>query len=243
MEDKKEDEKREDKEEKEKNIDKEEKEKGVSKSKESETLKKFLIGIGVFILIILGVVWGANAMNSFNYNGVDFVKESFCDAEPCLLVYKASFPVQYKDSITGKVVSTDYNIYLRNDPRKLEEVPFNGELLLRKDVVLDIAGNFDCDGDQNIAIANMLKLDIFGVKIIKDENATCDSHGRYTFIQVQEANESYIEQTGPSCYTLNVADCEILEVTERFMVEYFVKSEGKTREEGKIKEIINNLFN
>ena len=58
---------------------------------------------------------------------------------------------------------------------------------------------------------------------MKDENASCDAEGEYMFIQIEEGEETNVEQFGPSCYKLIVSDCEILPVTERFMIEMFVK--------------------
>jgi hypothetical protein len=41
------------------------------------------------------------------------------------------------------------------------------------------------------------------------------------FVQIEEGEETRIEQFGPSCYKLIVNDCEILPATERFMIEVF----------------------
>ena len=68
---------------------------------------------------------------------------------------------------------------------------------------------------------NLFKLS--GITPIKDSNATCDSEGRYTFIRLIEGNETKIEQYGPSCYNININNCEILKATERFMVQTFEK--------------------
>ena len=90
--------------------------------------------------------------------------------------------------------------------------------------------NLFCDGDWQIAIGNLMNLEIFNIKVGKDENASCDLEGRYTFVQISESNESKIEQYGPSCYHLYVADCEILPVTEKFMVETFLKINEFTKD-------------
>jgi len=216
-----------------KEVEKEEKEKqNISLEKqirsENDTLKKFFIGIGVFILVLVGIIWGISSMNYFEYKGVKFIKENFCDAKPCLIFYRTSFPVIYKDEMTGKAISADYNFYIRNDPRELEEeVPFNGKMILLDNMVINATDDFNCNGDGVIAIANLLKLSLFNMKIIRDENATCDSLGRYTFLQIEEGNDTMIQQFGPSCYRITVNNCEILKATERFMVESFVNAQEK----------------
>ena len=64
-----------------------------------------------------------------------------------------------------------------------------------------------------------------GIKVIKDPNATCDSEGKYMFLNIQPGETTKIKQTGPSCYVMEVKDCEILKATERMMVETFVRYE------------------
>ena len=65
--------------------------------------------------------------------------------------------------------------------------------------------------------------EIIGTTVIKDPNASCDTQGTYTFIQLQEGEETSIEQFGPSCYNININNCEILEGTEKFMAETLVE--------------------
>jgi len=114
---------------------------------------------------------------------------------------------------------------LRNNPKELgKTVPFEGNITLRKFLVLNTTtDNLFCDGDWSLAIGNLQNLEIFGISVIKDENASCSSTGGYSFVQIEEGNETKIEQFGPSCYKLTVANCEILPVTERFLIEVFAK--------------------
>ena len=62
-----------------------------------------------------------------------------------------------------------------------------------------------------------------GTKVIRDENATCDSEGRYMYINLKSGDKTKIEQSGNACYDILINNCEILEGTERFMVETFAK--------------------
>jgi hypothetical protein len=184
-------------------------------SKENKTLMKVLIVIGAFFLILVVSFLIMKSSNQPKYNGMTFnvVKEGE------LTFYQTTFKVLYKGE------SINYNIYLRNNPRELEKkVPFEGELDLRNLFVLNTTTeNLFCDGDWNLAIGNLQNLEIFNIEIMTDKNATCDENGNYMFVQIEEGEETKIEQYGPSCYKLIVSDCEILPVTERFMIEVFSK--------------------
>jgi hypothetical protein len=195
--------------------------------KENKILRNILLSIIAFILVIFFIVFAVNDFSlratgkvigigtHFTYNGVEFdmVKEGK------LIFYHTSFPVVYNGT------QNMYNIYLRNDPRDLEkEVPAKGTLALLDDTVINITQEFDCDGDQVIAIANLVNLyNAIGKTLIRDETASCDPLGRYMYLTVQPGNSTNIEMVGPNCYNINIKDCEILEGTERFIVGMLVR--------------------
>ena len=186
---------------------------------QSRILKNFIIGMVSIIVLIFLIVLLVNTMNRFEYQGIKFKIVKFCDSNPCLITYNTEIPVIYKRE------NTTYNFYLRNDPRKLaENVPFNGSLVFRSLMIINSTSDFNCEGKGIIAVANLLNLyEITRVKVGKDENATCDDAGRYMFVNLRESNETSIEQVGPACYNININNCEVLEGTERFMIETFVE--------------------
>ncbi len=191
------------------------------RKKENKQLKSILIGIGIIFLAFIFFIFFTNALANFKYKGVEFkvIKDNG------LIFYNTAFPIY---SPTGEHTA-DYNFYLRNDPRKLKDIPFNGNYTLMENMVINITGEFNCDGDGVIAVANLVKVhEFFGTKVIRDENATCDELGRYTFVRITEGNETKIEQFGPACYNIYVKDCEILPATERFIIEVFVIAHGIT---------------
>jgi len=204
---------------KEKKAVKKSEDKPISKKEEEKVNKnynKILINvfviIGVIALVIIGIFLIGKSATKFTYQGVKFqmVKEGD------LIFYSTALPVMYEGALR------DYNFYIRNDARKLN-VPFNGTLDLKSNAVLNMEQDFKCDGKGLIGVANLLKLYKFiGINVISDKNATCDTEARYTFIQILEGSETKIEQTGQSCYNLYVSDCEILEVTEKLMIETLV---------------------
>ncbi len=190
-----------------------------SKKKEKhiyeKILRNFFIGIGIVILLILMITFMFKSISSFEYQGVDFklIKEGD------LLLYNTKIPVIYNGE------NAEYNFYLRNDPRKLgEEIEFEGNMLLTKNLVIKSDNDFQCDGDGVIAVANVVNLyRILGVNVIKDENATCSETGEYSYIDLKTSNTTMVEQIGPSCYNVHISDCEILKGTERLMLEIFIK--------------------
>lgn len=195
---------------------------GQSREEQEKTQKKILrnilIVIGIFMAGIFLFLIISNSLSKFEYRGVDFEIVRFCDAgPPCLVTYRTSIPVM----VNGTEVP--FNFYLRNDPRELN-VNFTGNLILRDNMVLNSEADFVCDGKGAIAAANLIQLyEVLGTKVIKDENASCDLLGRYIFVQVKPGNETSVRQFGPGCYNIDIKDCEILEGTEKFMIETFVR--------------------
>lgn len=190
---------------------------------QNKLLKNILLGIGGFFLIILFIILFLHYIRNFEYEGIKFSIENYCDAKPCLILYKTFIPVIYN----GK--SVPYNFYLRNDPRKLDNIEFDSEIVLLENMVINMSDDIKCDSDEIIALANLLKLyEIIGTKVIKDENAGCDAQGRYMFLNIQKGEDTNIIQTSPGCYELNVNNCEILKVTEKFMIKTFIEIEKIT---------------
>lgn len=182
---------------------------------ENKILRNFLFGIVVFIVLVLLLTFFVNYTKNFEYEGVEFDVEKAGE----VVFYHTSFPM-VED---GRDIN--YNIYLRNDPRELRSVDFDGEVNLLEMMVLDNTEDFVCDGDGGIAMLNFQQiLGAFGTTIIKDPNATCDSQGRYMFLKIQPGDETSVVQFGPACYEININNCEILEGTERFLVELLVEA-------------------
>ena len=187
---------------------------------ENKVLKKILIGLGVLILVLIAGYFIINSLSSFKYKGVNFniIKEGE------ILFYHTSFPLKYNGN------DVNYNVYLRNDPRKLEDVQFNGNITLMEMMVINNTDGFVCDGDGGIAMYNFKQIvNAIGITTMQDPNASCDPQGRYTFIKIDKGDITEIKQTGHSCYEFYVSNCEILKVTEKFLVETLVKFNEQTK--------------
>ncbi len=205
----------------------EEKEIEAGKSNQTQIKEhnKIIIGVIIFFIVaFIGLItWGviSKSISSFEYKGVEFeiVKE--------IAPYRTSVPVIVNEkgiAITGAAINTPYYFYIRNDPRELDKIPFDGEVKFLKNVAIKSEKEFNCDGDGIIGIANLAQLyQVLGAKVIKDQEAECDKQGRYMLLNFVEGNKTEIKEIGNACYEIRVNNCEILKATERFMAESFVE--------------------
>lgn len=186
--------------------------------KERKQLRNLLLGLGIFVILLALAIFFISSIKSFEYKNTkwDIVREGN------LILYNTKIALVNEKGENYM----NYNFFLRNDPRKLN-VDFNGELEIKELAVINAEEEFNCNGDGIIAVANLNQLyQMVGTKVIRDENATCDSEGRYMYLNLKSGDKTKIEQTGISCYDLLINNCEILEGTERFMVETFAKVNG-----------------
>ena len=201
---------------------------------ENRILRNVLLTIGLIILVIGFYLLLSYKLHFFEYRGVKFEKVN--EVAP----YKTTFPVIYNPNTQsyaiyfGNKTSSvrDYNIYLRNDPRSLDSIKFNGSMNLISNMVINATGNLSCGGDGIIAVGNFVNFyKLLGVNIFKNESLKCDDpKNNYTFVQIEEGNQTKIEQTGWSCYKIEINNCEILKGTERFLIESFVNVNELIRE-------------
>jgi hypothetical protein len=179
---------------------------------QNRLLRNILLIIGIIVVGFVLVLLVLYSMNNFEYNGVKYnvLKEGD------ITFYHTDFQSRFvKPGITVR-----YNVYLRNDPRELKNIPFEGNLAMLEMAVIDSKENFDCEGDGAIAIANFNQImKAMGTEVIRDPEASCDSSGRYMFFDLKSGEETKIVQTGPACYDFIIKDCEVILATERFLIE------------------------
>lgn len=188
-----------------------EEEKKDQSKKENILLRNVFILTGLIIVIFLATYFAIQATKTFEYRGMNFdIKD-----EANVRFYHTSFPLK----MNGQLVT--YNVFLRKDPRKNEaNIPFGGRIEFSDKIVLNAKDSFNCDGKGILAIANFEQIfTALGGKIFNDANATCDTDDRYVFLEIVQGEKSEIRKTGSKCYKLVVNNCEILEVTERFITE------------------------
>jgi hypothetical protein len=198
------------------------KEKSIDQIKEeNRILRNIFISIGIVVLILLGITVYVNLTSTFEINGAKFEMEKYGE----LLFYKYGVPI-------GE--DTTFNIYIRNDPRDLEKkVPFNGTIDLEKlrrskFFVINEEGDYFCSGKGTIATPNLaiqLYQKLLEAEILTDPNATCSNESKYMYVNIIDGNETRIDEINDNCFEITIANCEILEGTERFMLETFYEIE------------------
>jgi len=189
--------------------------------------------MAVIILLIFAISFLVQESKKFNYAGLRFTKGQ----QGNLILYFTNIPL--KDE-TGKVQAY-LPLYFREDPRKLSRIGTDAEIML-KPVVAMAADSITVESCQDTILAAMtLSLKFFGGVGIKSFPATtnkseadtlnrtyvnCSKNANYSIIQFEMGNESRITEEG-NCYTLEFANCEIMNVTERFMLVAYAQSENK----------------
>lgn len=174
----------------------------------NKILRNFFIGILVLIFFIIGLFVANNYLHKISFEEIEFQQIK----QGQIQLFYAHFPVSE---------NTYFNLYLRNNPEKLNSlIEFNGNLTLKKFMVIHSEEQFYCDGYGIVSVANLNQFyNALGVKVVQDENATCDKKARYTYVNIKPGNKTEINQYGPSCYDISISDCEILKGTERFILE------------------------
>ncbi|VVB79753.1 Uncharacterised protein [uncultured archaeon] len=198
---------------------------GIEEKKDyNKVLKNILIGVGFFIIAFIAVILLAEASKHFTYEGLEFEKVKAGE----ITFYKTQFPTY----INGEW--KNFNLYVRTNPKDLDKIPFEGERINLKDVlVLNVTDDFQCGGAGVISIANLAQFlqDGLAVDVVQDKNATCDPQGRYIFLEIDPSNETKIVQNSQNCYTIHISNCEILEGTEKFIVEDLIELKAEAKKQ------------
>jgi hypothetical protein len=200
-----------------------------------------ILMISVILIVVLVPFIRQNYINKFVYANLDFQKTKLGD----ILFYSTRIPITDKQ---GQIIGS-YSTNFRKDPRKLENIPVNltkGVVAFRKDNTVYISLNplMESCPDNTLAFINLAGFlrDFAGLNIksaVSDKKygqennilyANCQSAKNNTVIFITSGNETKITQTFDNCYELSYKNCEVLNVSEKFMIEiidnymsYFVK--------------------
>lgn len=205
--------------------------KEVKKKKDKyETQLKWVFAFAiVLILVVIATYFLVESLKRFQYAGLKFEKIMF-DKLP---LYYSKIPF-VDESGNLKLY---YNLYLKNDPRKLDYIEISG--IIRADdnvrISLDRASENECDGREilrNLAelvtgTGNKLTIGFNDLELAKEKNMsyfTCDNADVTTFV-FKSSNSTRITQKG-NCYELEFDNCKVREVTERFIVGWFAHAKG-----------------
>jgi len=196
----------------------EEVKKKVEKEKHNRIIISFFVVVGIIVVFFIAWNFLSTQSKTFEYRGVDF------EITEEIAPYRTEILIDETDLTTGIVTQIPYGFYIRKDPRKLGEIPFEGNLELKKNMIIKSSAEFNCDGNGIIGIANLARLyNAMGIEIVNNNDVGCPENGEYMWLHIQEGNETKIEKVGTACYNMYVHNCEILEATEKLMVETFVR--------------------
>lgn len=201
--------------------------------KMDKQVKYIIIVMIVLLLIALGAYYFVQSSKKFYYGGLDFQKEMFGK----IVVYHTVIPVSTSQ---GELVA-NYNLFLRNDPRDLENIKVDGKIMLMTNTLVSIEpeANTGCE-DSGIAGGNFFNfLKIAGVNAriaytnetyaLKTNTtyATCANHNNNTGVIVIKMGENTeIVKKSDDCYEISFSNCGILNATERFLVAAFAHSKN-----------------
>lgn len=210
--------------------------KTITKTKERRLEKEILGVLGFLaVLVIVFIVASAyfKSMSYFEYEGLTFSKQKIGE----IRVFHHSYYVQTPAGLAL------YNFYVRNDPRE-NDVPVNGESNLMKPgsiVYLSVnsdglqecrygplavgsLSSFLTDNQMRVIAGN---LNFWDAGLNKDLWATCENKPGNKVIEILKANETKISIEG-NCYRIEVADCQILEATEKLELESILNAKKVT---------------
>lgn len=189
---------------------------------------KQTLWVVVSILVLIGVFVGGylyfQSLNSFEYLGIQWDIQKY----PGLTLYHSRFPIIYM----GELVA-NYNIFLRNDPRK-NEIPLKTEFQFDNQVVISFQPeSIECDDTTRVSTDLVGILNAFpfitnvsgGVsnESVADELGLdfvdCSTKDK-TVILIQRSDSAEIIQDNenPNCYIINIGECEETLAVERFML-------------------------
>lgn len=199
--------------------------------KYGKQLKWILIFMGIALLALVLGYFIVKSGSKFEYAGLSFEKMMYDK----LVLYHAKISI--KDS-NGNLIA-NYNMYLKNDPRTLSNIPINGILRFTANSVISIDESIEGCSDNGVAGANLgsffkdaginITYAYTNKTVAKEKGAvyaTCNDSAKQTVIIIQQTNSTEINQESNNCYVISFKDCEINKAVERFMVGVYANSRG-----------------
>ncbi len=208
--------------------------------KKTKSDKQLYVVIGAMLLLVavfFASYYAFKSINTFKYEGLTFTKERFGEIP--------LFHHYYNFNSKGELFQ--YNLYLRNDPRK-NAVPITGKAVderieFRQDNFVYLSVNPEnltqCEYSR-VGISNLAsfladnQLSVKGAatnETLAEENnvryATCSTHPDDVVIIIQTGNETKLIQDEDDCYIIQIANCEVLQAIEKFQLKTLLDSRKK----------------
>ncbi|MBU0907411.1 MAG: hypothetical protein KKD18_02515 [Nanoarchaeota archaeon] len=209
----------------------------------------WIFGIMVLVIAIFLVrVYWAEDTGVIKYDGITFQKQMLGE----IPLYQFAYSTNKIAMVSGRAVATSskatVNMYLRNNPLDLRDIPVEGGKIeyLPVDkkiyIVLSASPDLLCDYGP-IAMGQLSSfLNQNGFKMgvgISDEDkakeqnmdyVTCEEYQDNMVLSFEAGSETKIIRNG-NCYTLMVSDCRILPVAEKFIVQTLVDAKEEATSE------------
>ena len=209
--------------------------KDIEKIQEGQLKWAVILMASIILIIVIVPFVNVNFINKFDYHGLTFQKTQLGEIE----FYSTKFPVVLG---TGQVVG-EYAVNLRNDPREIEDIEVRAtynEIKFRYyenedggigyyPVYVSLDPHMEVCEDSGIAmltLSGFLKdsgLQVGSASMNKtyaEENdllyKRCEEES--TVILVTQGNENKVTEIGETCFEIRFKDCDILKVTERFVL-------------------------
>lgn len=221
--------KKENLEEKNDNIEENKENLGLKKNQNKQIFWAVFLMVLVILIIITTPFIVKNFINKFVYINLDFYKTMMGK----ITFYSTKVPITDKQMN----IIADYDINLRNDPRKLDYIKVNvseNKVIFKKfmTVYVSLESNSPRCEDNLISVVGLTQfLKEFGnftVKAAMDNKdyanetgypyVTCSNYPTNTVIHLTSGNSSEIKKINDNCYELTYDNCRITPVTERFML-------------------------
>ncbi|MEK6893163.1 MAG: hypothetical protein AABX07_03075 [Nanoarchaeota archaeon] len=214
---------------------KESKSKSINKEESERSVRLIFylvlgIAVGTLLVYFIFSVFFSNITlfsNTFKYKSLPFTKENNMG----LTIYHYTYTYQIDNGQTIK-----NNILLRKDPRK-NNVPVEGKITFEGErkiySTINTTGLLNCSSilRDSSYIPYFLVNNLFVVVIGSVDEAeaqasnvthiTCEKYPNDKVIFIQEGNETKITRKG-NCFILSVANCELLEASEKFEVQAII---------------------
>jgi hypothetical protein len=207
--------------------------------KEDKELYWILGAAIVVVALFLIFLSFRSSLGSFDYQGLQFEKTKFGD----IPIYKYTYFSDKVIRTTGSVVRTNQTsrvtVLLRNDPRSLD-IPVEGKIeYLQREQFVYVTVNSDllCEYSQ-IAMADLssflsqngfqLRAGVSNEAEAQAQNLgyiTCEAHPDRMVISFEAGDEDKVTREG-NCYTITVADCDILPPTEKFIIQSIIDAKS-----------------
>lgn len=190
----------------------------MNKKEQNKILKTTFIVLVVILVGFAAVIGIMNYLNYFEYRGITFEMDK--NEIKGVTLYRTDIPVLYNNK------TTDYNFYLRYDPRKLDEIiSMEDEMVFRKNMVLEVTtDNLFCGGDWNYFQLQMTNIEVFNVNLmVKNKSLKYLPAEDFMFVTINEGEKTEIKQIGENSYEINVNNCEIAPIADKFLLEAVVK--------------------